>query len=211
MRLKLGRKQCLNVGSHMWWGDLYSKKPCAAHRQKHAASGNQSIAAGNLRGICCKVLRLRQILNKRPAQCQFDHNFVDDADDLHDIYLYSLMDMYIQCRRLFCVMASLIEPGKTMITYLSFIRSIRGRFDDRKGAHGFHSEAVANLYVTRVKQMQSSNLFARPFLKYLACAAVEHSSCPIMSCARICMRKAKGAQLTSRQKHHADCCANIFL
>ncbi len=50
MCLKLGRKQCLNVGSHMWWGDLYTQQETLRSSSAEACSFIKSISQSAIYG-----------------------------------------------------------------------------------------------------------------------------------------------------------------
>ena len=154
----LGDKNCLNVGIHIRFGDLHTiNLRNLDGRSMQLAEVNFAIyKLQKVTGVCYNFyVFAKNASEELKAQFLFPHTFVDTSDDLYDIYVFTLMDIYIQGRSSFCVISSLIEPNKTIITNSP---GNKYKFDYKQVSRVYHYKKDWQAYVADVKLLQPNVL-----------------------------------------------------
>ena len=111
---------CLNVGIHIRWGDLANPD--------NEIKGKRNL---KLEEITQALSMIKQVTSQCPPnyhifaknatqelveQLGIKHRLVDGDDDLYDMFLYSLMDVYIQGVSSWAVMPTMVHTGRVLIT-----------------------------------------------------------------------------------------------
>lgn len=108
----------MHVGIHIRWGDVATTNLSKLNaRSMQLSQVNSAVDALQQTGKNFEF----HVFAKNPseallAELLFTYTVVNNADDLHDIFMYSQMDMYVQGPSAFSVMASLINPNKIVVT-----------------------------------------------------------------------------------------------
>lgn len=154
----LGAKNCLNVGIHIRFGDRHTMDLRKLDgRSMQLAEVNFAIyKLQKVSGVCYNFyVFAKDASEELKAQFLFPHTFVDTSDDLYDMYVFTLMDIYIQGRSSFCVISSLIEPNKTIITNSP---ENKYKFDYEQVSRVYHYKKDWKAYLADVKLLQPNLL-----------------------------------------------------
>ncbi len=115
----LKSKKCLNVGIHIRFGDRHTDDLQRLDKRSMQLTDVIFVVQNlkKLPGVCYNFyLFAKHASTELKKAFPFPHEFVDSPNDLYDIYVYTLMDIFIQGSSSFSVISSLIEPNKTIIT-----------------------------------------------------------------------------------------------
>ena len=115
----LAENACLNVGIHIRWGDVAQKSLTTLGGRN--MRGEQIVyTLQNFKNITSQCFNYyifaKDATPGLTDQFQIEHTLVDGDDDLFDMYLYSLMDVYIQGVSSWSVMPTYVHSGRVLIT-----------------------------------------------------------------------------------------------
>lgn len=109
----------VHVGIHIRWGDVATANVTAGLDSRSIQLSELHSCVGTLKKTGRRFKF--HVFVKNPTEVllshiEFEHTIVNSPDDLYDMFLYTQMSMYIQGTSSYSVVASLINPGKVIIT-----------------------------------------------------------------------------------------------
>ena len=110
----------LNVGVHIRWGDFAA--PDGDVTKLNPRNMDRQAMISTLQKLQESSIQLNFYIFAEDAipglveQFQVEHTLVNGEDDLYDMYLYSLMDVYILGSSSWSVMPSYVHSGRVIIT-----------------------------------------------------------------------------------------------
>ena len=115
----LAENGCLSVGIHIRWGDL-SRPDNKIEGTRNMKIQDINYALGMLKRQKLQCYNYyvfaKNATRELVEQVHVEHRLVDGDNDLFDMYLYSLMDIYLQGVSSWAVMPTMVHAGRVLIT-----------------------------------------------------------------------------------------------
>ena len=160
----LADNSCLNVGIHIRWGDLA--------RADHKIEGSRNMdvhqithALGKIKQVTSQCYNFyifaKNATRELVEQLETKHRLVDGDDDLYDMFLYSLMDVYVQGVSSWAVMPTFVHAGRVLITGSPNHPKLHTMFREVNSVYHF-SDPKYMQHIARLRPLSAVRAGTRP-------------------------------------------------
>ena len=155
---------CLNVGIHIRWGDV-ARPDNTIQGKRNMQVHEISYALGKLEQVKSQCYNYH-IFAKNATwelvkQLHIRHRLVDGDDDLYDMFLYSLMDVYVQGVSSWAVMPTMVHAGRVLITNSPSHPKLQTTFREVNSVYHF-SDLTYMQHIARLRPLSAVRAGIQP-------------------------------------------------